>query len=109
MTDGKKEGSGRTCLKCGVYTVCGVHPINGCFYGEPRAPTQKEGEEMRARISELEVDLAMAVGKGWNNGGTLVSFCSYCNEWRPEYDGGKPHSPTCLVTKYAASLPKDEP
>lgn len=70
--------------------------------------TDMHVHRLLATIDALKADLAKAIEKGWANGGTLVSFCSYCDTWREEYDGNKPHSPDCLVTRHAALLPKDE-
>ncbi len=62
-----------------------------------------------AVLDVMRADLARAIDMGWSNGGTLNTFCSYCNNWRANYEGARPHAPDCLVMKYADLLPKDEP
>jgi hypothetical protein len=69
---------------------------------EDRAKAIEEIAAACSRVQAMEEDLLTAIERGWNNGGTLVSFCSYCDG---DIEAGVcKHHPGCLTVKYAPQL-----
>lgn len=67
---------------------------------EERNAARAERDKSNKERETLWLELRTAIRKGWNNGGTLVSFCSYCREYDPHGPVPRDHGPTCMTKMY---------
>lgn len=65
-----------------------------------RNAARLERDKSNKERETLWLELRTAIRKGWNNGGTLVSFCSYCKEYDPHGPVARDHGPTCMTKMY---------